>query len=103
MTITYSYPKLLDNQTSDGTGTVVTLHQTKSYNLYSYGDFGEGSVAIEWSVDNGATFTAFTDCSDTALALTTPGTETFFTLEKGTQIRAVLSGSTAPSVTVELR
>jgi hypothetical protein len=73
--------------------------------IFVYGTFGAGTIAWQWSPDGGTTKLALKDFSGTALTTTTNDS---LPVQLGTgdknsdrvKLYAVLTGSTAPSLTV---
>lgn len=81
--------------TADGAASSVAW-QGGEGTLIAYGTFGSGTVALQFSPDNGNTWI------DAGVSLTADG-HGAFDLPAGVSLRANLSGASSPSVNVSIR
>jgi hypothetical protein len=72
--------------------TVLPLPYTGSLQFIGAGAFGAGTLILEISPDNGVTWVALTGASWTAAF------NAVVTVGQGCQVRATLSGATAPAI-----
>lgn len=89
---------LLYARSTDGNGTAVVWPGGRGV-FVAYGTFGSGTVKLQWSPNDGTTWIDVDASGDTFVTFTANGSGGFEL--PACQIRAVLSGATAASVTAE--
>lgn len=88
---------------ADGNGDGVIVTPKSEMQLVISGTIGSGTVTFQVSFDGGSTWLSVRDSSGTAISFTATGVYGGFRASQGEMIRAVLTGSTSPTLTVELR
>lgn len=82
---------------ADGNGASLFLNHVVPFELLAFGTFGSGTVTAQFSPDGGTTWIDVTGVSLSAAGVKVLGGV------RGDLFRPVLTGSTAPSLTVKLR
>lgn len=90
--------KLFTLRTTDGNGNAADWPGGRGA-FAAYGTFGSGTVKLQWSPDDGTTWLDVDRSGDTYVTFTANGSGGFEL--PACQIRAVLSGSSAASVSAE--
>lgn len=89
---------------ADGNGTGVTVNHTQPLEVVAYGStFGGGTVTAQFSPNGGTTWITLKDLLGSNVSLTANDAKGPIKLTPGDMFRPVLSGSSSPSITVELR
>jgi len=84
---------------ADGNGSAQVLTHTRIMQLDAQGTFGGGTITAQFSTDGGTTWRPVNGVSLTS----NNSASVILYAVQGDQFRPVLTGSTAPSVTVVLR
>jgi hypothetical protein len=89
---------LFNAQTADANGAAADWHGGRGV-FSAFGTFGSGTVKLQWSPNDGTTWLNVDKSGDTYVTYTANGSGGFEL--PACKIRAVLSGSTAASVSAE--
>lgn len=91
---------LIQNRTTVGNSTPITLNLAQGFNMIAYGTFGGTVITPQWSVD-GVTWTTFL-VGGVDVTFTDQAEQYFLRLDPGRMLRCNLSGGVAFDVTLEL-
>jgi hypothetical protein len=89
---------------ADGSGTYTATDRANGpMEMAVYGTWGGGTITVQWSPNGGDTSVALNNSVGTPVSLTADGAISPINMVQGDMIRPVLTGATAPTLTVKLR